>query len=439
MYRMHCTTSGSYDVLTTVGLLDPENRLLADAIGSRRALLVTVPPVEALYGAALRAYLDELPAPIAIDVVDMSEQTKTMATVLEVCAAAQRHGLGRRDLLIAFGGGVCCDVVSVAASLIRRGIPYLCLPTTLVGQIDAGIALKGGVNFRGAKNYLGCFAPPSGVLVDPSLLLTVPPVELRAGLAEVLKVAMVLDAALFDLLGEVGPQLARTGFLAPTGAGREVVERAITLMLDELSLNCYEDRGLERLVDFGHTFSGHLEELSDYRLRHGEAVAVDIAVTCALGVELGLLPAGDLAAVLSVLSDLGLPAHSPLCTPAHLVDAMRSTAAHRDGDLNLVVPTGIGAATFVRHIDDVPLAALEAALRRLSTPAGRWRLPAAAGTSRSAAGHPTATSTTTSRSGAEPVLSRPWVPPGRLTTTSPGPTPKVSPSTCMVPRPSTIT
>lgn len=376
MYRMHCETSSHYDVLMTERVFDPSNLLLAEAIGSRRALVVTVRPVNAAYGGQLRAYVAGLQTPGAVLVLDLSERTKTMESVLTVCAAAQRHGLGRRDVLVAVGGGVCCDVVSVAASLIRRGIPYICLPTTLVGQVDAGIAVKGGVNFGGKKNYLGCFRPPSRVLIDPWFLRTVPAVELRAGLAEMLKVGLVLDDDLWDRLCAVGPQLASSGLAAPAGVGSDLIARAVRLMLDQLCLDCFEDGPLERRMDFGHTFSGRLEELSDHRLRHGEAVAIDMALTSALGVELGLLAEEAFRTVVAALRALGLPLHSPLCTPENLLDAMRAAMAHRDGCLNLVVPTRIGAATFVRDVTDVPLSAIEAAIGRL-TGVARSRVAAA--------------------------------------------------------------
>lgn len=376
MYRMRCEASRSYDVLLTTGLLNPANPLLAEAVGPRRALVVTVPHVEAACGDQLRAYLATLPTHVDVLVLDLHERTKTMDSVLQVCAAAQRHSLGRRDVLIAVGGGVCSDVVSVAASLVRRGIPYLCLPTTLVGQVDAGIAVKGGVNFGGGKNYLGCFAPPSAVLLDPSLLRTLPPVELRAGLAEILKVGLVLDADLVDQVTAVGPELVRTGFAEPPGVGAEVIARAVRLMLEQLSLNCYEDGPLERLMDFGHTFSPRLEELSEHRLGHGEAVAIDMALTCALGVELGLLAANEFATMMVALLSLGLPLDSPLSAPDNMLDAIRAATAHRDGKLNLVVPVRVGAAMFVPDPDDVPRSALMAAARRVRSVAGS-QVPAA--------------------------------------------------------------
>jgi 3-dehydroquinate synthase len=366
---MQCEKSQSYDVLLSHDVLHPGNRALADAIGSRPALVVTDGTVDALFGDQLRGYLSTVSVPVGVHVADLTEHTKTMSTVLDVCAAAQRHGLGRRDPLIALGGGVCADVVSLAASLIRRGLPRVGVPTTLIGQVDAGIGLKGGVNFGGRKSYLGCFAPPNCVLVDPTFLRTLPADELSAGLAEIVKVALVLDGELFDRLAVDGAELTGSGFTSPAGLGEVVLVRAVELMLDQLTDNCYEDRSLERLVDFGHTFSGRLEELSGHRLRHGQAVAIDIALTCALGAELGLLGESDLDAVLDTLRRVGLPVHTPLCTVETALEAISATVLHRDGALNLVVPTGIGSATFIRTAAEIPRRALAAALERVEVAA----------------------------------------------------------------------
>jgi 3-dehydroquinate synthase len=372
---MQCGKSQTYDVLLSYDVLDPGNRAFADAIGTRPALVVTDRTVDALFGNRLHDYLSTVSARVGVHVADLSEHTKTMSTVLEVCAAAQRHGLGRRDPLIAFGGGVCADIVSVAASLIRRGVPYVCLPTTLVGQVDAGIGIKGGVHFGGSKNYLGCFAPPSRVLVDPTFLRTVPADELRAGMAEIVKVALVLDAQLFDRLAVDGAELTGSSFTSPAGGGEVVLVRAIELMLDQLADNGYEDRSFERLVDFGHTFSGRLEEVSGHRLRHGQAVAIDIALTCALGAELDLFSEPDLETVLETLRSLGLPVHTPLCTVETALEAISATVLHRDGALNLVVPTGIGSATFIRTPAEIPRDALMAALERIEAAADVTVLP----------------------------------------------------------------
>lgn len=360
---MSCVRTQWYDVWVRPGFLGSVPSPLLAMIGSRRALVVTTPTVARLYAEQLRRLVDQSAA--TVHVIGSGEQAKNMATVLEVCAAADGGGLRRRDLMVAFGGGICCDVVTLAASLVRRGIPYLTVPTTLVAQIDAGIGLKGGVNFEDTKNYLGCFAPPEAVVVDPRLLRTLPAVEVSCGLAEMMKIALIRDAALFADLRRHGTVFLASRLRRPhQAAGRAVVE-AIALMLDELGSDCYEDGTLQRLVDFGHTFSPVLERRSGYALRHGEAVAIDMAFSCAIASSLGLLPAADSAQVLDLLIELGLPTRHPLLEPGLVRQGVEAAVAHRGGSLNLVVPTSAGTATFIEDPGGLAPSLVAAALQRL--------------------------------------------------------------------------
>lgn len=369
MLGMSCQFNRGYDVLIADGVLDPSSRLLAETIRSRRALIVTTPSVTKWYGDSLRTALaaDELDSRILV--LELHESTKTMAAALTVCETAQAVGLARRDLMVAFGGGICCDVVSVAASLTRRGLPYVTMPTTLLAQVDAGIGIKGAVNFGHRKNYLGCFNPPERALVDPCWLRTLSSRDLRCGLAEMIKIAVVRDRKLFTLVERHVRSLQGTRFMSPEPwpepVVRYTISRSVELMLEELEQNAFEDQTLERLLDFGHTFSPLLEERSGYRLAHGEAVAVDIALSCAIAVELGIVMERDADRILDLLRSAGLPIISPECTGPTLEAALEAAAAHRGGTVNLVVPTGVGEATFVRTADHRLFRALPSALRRL--------------------------------------------------------------------------
>jgi 3-dehydroquinate synthetase len=364
--RMACTTTRTYEVVSTSSVFDTSNPVLSEALGCERGLVVVDAGVAPSDVAALREYLDvRLPGFVTL-VVAVSEETKTVNAVLDICATAQRLCLGRRDVLVAVGGGVCCDLVTVAASLIRRGIPYVTVPTTLLAQVDAGIALKGGVNFGGHKNYLGCFYPPTGVVVDPRFLRTLPCAELESGVAEIVKIALVRDRALVLALLEHGRALVESRFQAPIAVGAELISRSVELMLQELAANPYEEGDLHRLVDFGHTFSPRLEELSAWKIRHGHAVAVDIALSSALAVELGILTDPDLQQILTLMKSLGLPLSSPLLTELAIYEALDAAVRHRAGALNLVVPKSLGEATFVEQPADLPSDAVARALRRLT-------------------------------------------------------------------------
>src|SRR5689334_6114125 len=240
-WSLQCEKGRSYRVTVCDSLFDREAATLVEALRDRRSIVVTTPTVHRLHGPALRSALQGSPFAATI-VLDVREETKSLQLVEQVCKEALAHGLDRRGVLVAFGGGVCSDVVTVAASLVRRGIAHLRIPTTLIGQIDAGIGLKGAVNFGGKKSFLGCFHPPERVLIAPELLRTLPRRFLIAGLAEALKMGIARDARLFELIERSAAALVATGFEAPADDAAEVLERSIGSMLDELSTNPFEDR-----------------------------------------------------------------------------------------------------------------------------------------------------------------------------------------------------
>ena len=362
----------SFEILFGRDLVSESYTVIQNILADRRALLFTTPTVARLYGGqALPRHPN-----IQVEVLALSERTKAIEAVLEVCRFAQEFKLDRRSVLVAFGGGVCSDVVGFAASMIRRGIAHIRVPTTLVGQIDAGIGLKTGVNFRAGKNHLGSFHPPERVLIDPAFLGTLPARELRQGLAEMVKIALVRDPALFTCLEECGLRLLRSRFRDPQAVAEHTIHRSIALMLDELSANPLENRTLERLVDMGHTFSPELESASGFILPHGDAVAIDIALTCALAVELEMLDEEDALRIVALLEQLGLPTDHKLLNATLCRRAVQSVVLHRGGRLNLVVPTTIGTADFVRDPAVVTDEVLERGLRRLRglSIGGQWDL-----------------------------------------------------------------
>ncbi|HEY4882589.1 MAG TPA: sedoheptulose 7-phosphate cyclase [Myxococcales bacterium] len=362
---MDCQARSHYSVRFCDSLLRDDSTVLQWAIGDRKALLVTTPTVDRMYGAAMRAALKKANS-VSMLVLNAREETKSMELVDSVCKEALSQGLNRRGLLIGFGGGVCLDVVTVAASLIRRGVGHIRVPTTLIGQIDAGIGLKGAVNFSGKKSFIGCFHPPEQVLIDPAFLQSLPRRFLVAGIAEAVKMGIVRDPALFEMLESWSPELVMSGFGEPAAQGREVLRRAIWAMLDELRKNPYEDQTYERLVDFGHTFSPALEGAMGFEIQHGEAVAIDMALSATIARSLGLIAPEACERILRVLRTASLPTFArrldvPLCREA-LIEASR----HRGGAMNLVVPAGIGRAVFLKHCADVPDSVLEHALASLS-------------------------------------------------------------------------
>jgi 3-dehydroquinate synthetase len=360
VHSLQCSRTCRFEVEFTANLSGP----LAALADVRQALVVMSPTVARLYGDLIERVLQERAIRYSSCVVPMGERRKNLRTLARISTAAARAELGRRDVFIAVGGGVCSDLVSLAASMHRRGLDHVRIPTTLIGQVDAGIGIKGGVNFRNHKNLLGCFHPPRAVIVDTALLRTLEAQHIRQGMAEILKMALIVDGRLFDMIERHGTTLIASRFQAPQALGRWIVRRSIALMLEQLQQNPYENLTYLRLVDMGHTFSPALEAASAFRLSHGEAVAVDMALTCMIAETLGLLRRSDAERFVLLLRQLGIPAFSSLLTVELCQAAARSAMAHRGGKLHLVVPTRIGAAQFA-ETEAVQEQVLHAALNRL--------------------------------------------------------------------------
>ncbi|MDP9148856.1 MAG: iron-containing alcohol dehydrogenase [Myxococcota bacterium] len=361
---MDCEARSLYRVDLCDPLLRPGSTVLREVAAGRKTLVVTTPSVEGHYGAALRAMLTDLDN-VATLVLGVREETKSLDLVATVCKEALAHGLNRRGLLIGVGGGVCLDVVTLSASLIRRGVGHIRVPTTLIGQIDAGVGLKGAVNFSGKKSFIGCFHPPERVLIDPTFLQTLPPRFVVSGLAEAFKMGIARDARLFEMLETCSRELVKSGF--GDRRGREVLERAIFAMLAELRKNPYENQSYERLVDFGHTFSPALEAAVDFSIHHGEAVAVDMALSAGIARALGLVAQSVFERIVSALHIASLPVFAPKLDVQLCHEALVEATRHRGGAVNLVVPTGIGRTAFLKHLDDVPDSIVAQALALVSS------------------------------------------------------------------------
>ena len=362
-----------YHVEVSRNLLDPINDRIASWCG-RRTLVVIDHSVEDIYGAEIRRYFDHFNIAATTLVLAADEASKELSSMLKVSDAMSDVGLLRRsESVVVFGGGVVMDVVGLAASLFRRGVPYVRIPTTLIGQVDAGVGVKTGVNRGQHKNRLGTYFPPAAALIDPSFLSSLPPRHVRNGLAEILKIALVKDLALLELLETTQNDLTAKDLANCASPDHlEILTRAIGGMLEELEPNLHETV-LERLVDFGHTFSPALELIAEPPLLHGEAVAIDMAVTVGISKNRGLIDETIAERVLELIGRLGLPLSNPMFTPALLQGALEDTIKHRDGHQRVPLISGLGTAIFV---NDIAVSELAAAVDYVSAfdRAQSWRL-----------------------------------------------------------------
>jgi 3-dehydroquinate synthetase/predicted NBD/HSP70 family sugar kinase len=329
-----------------------------------RIILVIDRAVDELYGDAIRQLLANSHRQVASIALQASEKQKDMTTLAELVSSFEELGVRRRkDLIVAAGGGITLDLVALSANLFRRGIPCLRLPTTLVGQIDAGIGVKNAINFRQSKSRLGTYAAPYAVVVDPHFLSTLPDRQMRNGLSEALKIALVADRTLFELIEDNAFRLILSKLRCRAGA--ELIRRSIRAMLLELSPNLYE-RTLDRPPDYGHTFSPVFEFALD-DLQHGEAVALDMAIATGLAVVLRFLNTEDAERILSVQRALGLPMIRAEATVDMLGRGIQDARKHRGGRLRMPVLCGIGQVMFVDEVSHSQLLEALAFIRSWDT------------------------------------------------------------------------
>jgi 3-dehydroquinate synthetase len=297
-------------------------------------------------------------------VVPGGEQCKNLETVGAIIHRLRQFGLDRRnEPVILVGGGAVLDTGGFAASIYRRGVPFIRVPTTLLAYVDASVGIKTGVNVGTAKNLVGAFHPPALVLLDREFFSSLSPRDIASGLGEILKLGLGCDEDLFDMLDAAADTFATTRLR--DAAGFTILARSIEVMLDELRPNIFE-RELCRRVDLGHTFSQAFEmsSLAD-PLLHGEAVALDLNLSALISVRRGLLSEKESARLANLTDELGLPGVPPAMQPPAVWDSLTERTQHRAGRQRAPLPLRIGECTSVDDLreDEVVDAFRELAAR----------------------------------------------------------------------------
>jgi 3-dehydroquinate synthase len=317
----------------------------------------------------IHAYFDHHGIEVRVLPVPATEQNKNFDLFFQIARELDSFRLNRRhEPIIVIGGGVLTDVVSLVASCYRRGTPCVRVPTTLMGLVDAAIGIKTAVNFNGYKNRIGSFEPPFACILDRGFLSTLPMRHILNGVGEIVKLALIKDATLFELLESEGKQAILDRFQTK---GSEIFRRSIDGMLEELEPNLFEDN-LERIVDYGHTFSLVLEMQDLDGVLHGEAVAIDCAFTAILAQERGMIPPFLCNRVLSTMANLGLPLYHPLVDADLMWEGLEERTAHRDGYQRVPLMCGLGKAAFV---NDITHAELVHAVRVWEERCNTWQVP----------------------------------------------------------------
>lgn len=358
------TVRHAYPVIFTRDVFDPINPALLDVIRHDgcvpgRALVVIDSEVARLnsgllerisrYGEAHKSDLELVSPPFQVRGGEICKHEPV--EVEKIQSLVERHNICRHSFILAIGGGAVLDAVGYAAATAHRGVRLIRLPSTVLAQNDAGIGVKNGVNAFGRKNFLGTFAPPYAVINDSSLLESLPARDKRAGMAEAVKVALIKDRDFFDALYSSREALARF----EPAAMQDMIVRCAELHLAHIAgAGDPFESGSSRPLDFGHWVAHKLEELSNSELRHGEAVAIGIALDSLYSQQLGQLTELDLHRILTLLNSLGFALYHPALSWLDVDRALDDFREHLGGELSIPLLAGLGRK-FEAHEIDVSL------------------------------------------------------------------------------------
>ncbi|CFX06081.1 3-dehydroquinate synthase [Candidatus Filomicrobium marinum] len=348
----------AYDILLGPGQLGQGGRLIAGRLGKGRCGIVTDANVAAYHLGELEASLKAEGRWKGSIVLPAGEASKSFSQLAPLCEQLLEMELERGDMVVALGGGVIGDLAGFAASILRRGVRFVQVPTSLLAQVDSSVGGKTGINTPQGKNLIGTFHQPSLVIIDTDVLETLPDRELRAGYAEVAKYGLLGNADFFDWLEANASKL----FDGDLPARLHAIETSVA-MKARIVIADEREAGERALLNLGHTFGHALEAWTGYsdRLLHGEGVSIGMCLAFRLSEKLKLCAPGTAARVTAHLAAAGLPTRisdipgGEMPTPARLLQLMEQDKKVQDGLLTFVLVRGIGQAFVTRDVgrDDV--------------------------------------------------------------------------------------
>ena len=336
----------SYDILIGAKLLAQAGAYLSEFVKQKRVFILSDETVWGLHGETLKAGLSASDIASVEKILPAGEGTKNWTELGDAIDWLLENGAGRDDVLIAFGGGVIGDLTGLAASLLKRGMQFVQIPTTLLAQVDSSVGGKTAVNARHGKNLVGAFYQPRLVLADTDVLSTLPDRERRAGYAEILKYGLINDRTFFDWLADHGNKVLA---LDPESIAEAVAiscrSKADIVAQDE------REGGVRALLNLGHTFGHALEAENSYRanLLHGEAVGTGMVLALRYSARLGLMSREDAERGAAIIAESGLITElsnvpgGPYRADA-LVAAMQQDKKARAGRVPLILAKGLGEA-----------------------------------------------------------------------------------------------
>lgn len=344
----------SYDIVVGSGLMAQAHALMAPVLASNRAVIISDSTVAPLYGAALLAQLKANGLVCDMLSVPAGEGSKSFGQFEQLVERLLALKVDRKTTIIALGGGVVGDLAGFAASVLLRGVPFIQIPTTLLAQVDSSVGGKTAINASSGKNLVGSFYQPALVLADSDVLKTLPPREMRAGYAEIIKYGLIMEADFYRWCLNNAQKIMVGDADAIHHAVRESCRmKAHIVAKDE------REAGLRALLNFGHTFGHALEAETGFgeKLLHGEAVAMGMVMACRLSARMGLITDDVESELAEHFSGLGMKAHLRDVAQDWHTDAI---AAHfgddkkaEGGTLTFIVLNKLGGARVAKNVDAV--------------------------------------------------------------------------------------
>lgn len=347
----------NYEVRVEPGLLGQTGKILRQLTHASKAAIITDSNVGPLYLQALTQALQQAGIEPIAATLPAGEAHKNLTTLLPIFDALLAKQMERSTPVLALGGGVVGDMAGFVAATILRGVPFVQIPTTLLAMVDASVGGKVGVDAAAGKNLIGAFHQPIAVLADPLVLSTLPPAEMRGGLAECIKHDIIRDAAGFADL-EKNILRAFTGDVAYL---TELVAHNVAIKAKVVAADPYE-KGERAHLNLGHTFGHAIELASNFKIAHGQAVALGTCAAAFAAEKLNLLSDGDQQRIRALTAKAGLPTGGLDIDPDAIVQAMRTDKKVRDGKIRFILPEGIGGAV-IR--DDLETQVVQGAIRSL--------------------------------------------------------------------------
>ena len=340
----------SYDIVIGSGIIQKTGRLLKGLGLGPDAVVVTNRRIFGLYGRKLASTLKRSGLSVAFEIVPDSEKAKSSKIATSVLSRIAAHDRYKRIFLAALGGGVVGDLTGFVASIYKRGVPYIQIPTTLLAQVDSSIGGKTAIDLPSAKNLAGAFYQPRIVISDTSLLKSLPKRRLKSAMAEVIKYGVIKDKPLFKYIEDNYAKILK----GDERALEHLISRSSAIKAGVVEKDEFDDRGLRAILNYGHTAGHAIEAASLYsgKYDHGESVAIGMAIAADIALKLKMLTKKDAQRITSLIKKCGLPVRAKGLNPLKIYNALAHDKKFIRRKNRFVLPAGIGKVKLVEGVPE---------------------------------------------------------------------------------------